>query len=140
VADTRGMEPGRREEPRTGPCALRIGSDIAARLLDVGVAAIGLTARLPRDPIGRHVAQQLVRAATAAGANYEEARAAESRDDFVHKVGVAAKEAREACYWLELIRRSGWVPDELIPKREAAELAAILGASARTARLRANRD
>jgi len=134
------METGRREEPRTSQCSLRIGSDIAARLMDLGVAAIGLAARLPRDPVGRHVAQQLIRAATAAGANYEEARAAESREDFVHKVGVAAKEAREACYWLELIRRSGWIPEELGPKREAAELAAILGASARTARLRANRQ
>ena len=135
-----GMETARGAEPRNSQCALRIGSDIAARLMDLGVAAIALAAHLPRDPVGRHVAQQLVRAATAAGANYEEARAAESREDFVHKVGVAAKEAREACYWLELIRRAGWVPEDVAPKREAAELAAILGASARTARLRANRE
>ena len=67
------------------------------------------------------------------GALYEEARAAESRADFVHKLGVAAKEAREACYWGELIQRAGWL--DITPLlREGLELAAILGASARTAR------
>ena len=73
-----------------------------------------------------------------AGANDEEARAAESRADFVHKVGVAAKEMREACYWFGLVHRSGWLDADLTSiVREAGELAAILGASARTARARA---
>jgi four helix bundle protein len=78
---------------------------------------------------------QLIRAATGAGANYEEARAAESRADFIHKVGIAAKEMREAHYWLSLIGHSGWFRDDVSKViREAAELVAILGASARTAR------
>jgi four helix bundle protein len=85
------------------------------------------------------VASQVVRSATGGGANYEEARAAESRQDFIHKVGVAAKEVREAVYWLELIRRTAWTKRDLSAvAREASELAAILGASARTARARAS--
>ncbi len=73
-----------------------------------------------------------------AGANYEEARAAESRADFAHKAAVAAKEMRQAVYWLGLVHRSGWIPADLSKVvHEASELAAILGASARTARSRA---
>jgi four helix bundle protein len=114
---------------------MRAGGDIAARLLKLGVAAVRLAARLPRDTAGRHVASQLVRCATSGGANYEEARAAESRNDFIHKVRVAAKEVRETLYWLTLIEAVGWARSELggLPLH-ANELAAILAASARTAR------
>jgi four helix bundle protein len=114
---------------------MRIGNDIAQRLLALAVSSLGLAGSLPRDPVGRHVALQLVRAATGSGANYEEARAAESRADFVHKLGVAAKEARETAYWLGLVHRARWTPASLdLAIREANELAAILGASMRTAR------
>jgi len=100
---------------------------------------VRLGSKLPKDAAGRHVAIQLIRSATGAGANYEEARAAESRADFVHKVGIAAKEAREASYWIGLVQRSGWFEDDLRALvREANELAAILGASARTAKSRAH--
>ena len=111
------------------------GSDIAERLLAFGSCALRLAEGLPRQPAGRHVALQLVRAATSGGANYEEARAAESRVDFIHKVRVAAKEVREARYWITLIQRSGWLRADLAAVvRESNELSAILVASARTAR------
>jgi four helix bundle protein len=114
---------------------MRVGSDIAERLLNFAVAAVRVGERLPKDRARRHVALQLVRCATSGGANYEEARAAESREDFVHKVRVAAKEVREAAFWLALIQRSRWGQAGLEGlSREAGELAAILGASARTAR------
>jgi four helix bundle protein len=117
---------------------IRKGADIARRLLGFGVAVLHLGARLPRDAAGRHVFIQLVRSATSAGANYEEARAAESRADFVHKVGVAAKEMREAWYWVCLVGEAGWVKDVHPLRIEAGELAAILSASARTARQNRN--
>jgi four helix bundle protein len=114
---------------------MRVGGDIAGRLLGLGVSAIRLAARLPRDTAGRHVASQLVRSATSGGANYEEARAAESRSDFVHKVRIAAKAVRETVYWLTVIEQLGWARTQLgaLPL-QANELAAILTASARTAR------
>jgi four helix bundle protein len=116
---------------------MRKGADIARRLGAFGVAALEVSARMPRNPAGRHVSIQLVRSATGAGANYEEARAAESRADFIHKLGIAAKEMREACYWVGMVGASGWVEDDLRSMlREATELAAILGASVRTARTR----
>jgi four helix bundle protein len=114
---------------------MRKGADIAERLMRVAVAALGILPRLPKDAAGRHIAVQLARCATGGGSNYEEARAAESRDDFVHKVGVAAKEVREAVYWLTLVQRCGWTKFDLHPLViEAQELAAILAASIRTAR------
>ncbi len=117
---------------------LRIGRDIAERLLGLAVVAVRMATELPTGAAGRHVALQLVRAATAGGANYEEARAAESRDDFIHKISVAAKEVRETTFWLNLIHRSGWAAADLTAAlREANELTAILGASIRTARSRA---
>jgi four helix bundle protein len=117
---------------------LRIGSNIAERLEALALTAIKASAQLPRNPAARRIGVQLVDAITSAGANYEEARAAESRSDFIHKVSVAAKEARESAYWLGLIGRSEWKTIDLAPAvREANELAAILAASARTARARA---
>ena len=81
------------------------GDDIAERLLELSVQVVRLVARLPKSPEGKHVARQLLRSGTSGGANYEEARAAESRADFAHKVLVAAKEVRESAYWLRLTQR-----------------------------------
>jgi four helix bundle protein len=106
-------------------------------MLELAVAVVRMTGELPKAAAGRHVATQLLRSATGAGANYEEARAAESRADFIHKVGVALKELRETMFWLSVIHRCGWTTVNLEPAiQEARELSAILGASIRTARSR----
>ena len=44
--------------------------------------------------------------------NHGEAEAAESRDDFIHKLKICLKELRETCRWARLIKRKGWVPDD----------------------------
>ncbi len=111
------------------------GQDISERLLAFAVQVIELLDELPETRIAAHVSGQLVRAATSAGANYEEARRAESRADFIHKVSVSAKEASEALYWLRIIHRLR-LTTTTPPLREADELIAILVASARTARAR----
>jgi four helix bundle protein len=113
----------------------RRGDDIAERLLGLAATALTVARALPKDPAGRHVSAQLIRAGTAGGANYEEARAAESRNDFVHKIGVSAKEVRETLFWLKLVKKAsmfdGALDDALT---EADELTAILIASIRTVR------
>ena len=113
------------------------GENIATRLRHFGAAVIRLC-RSADDASARHVARQLVRAATGGGANYEEARGAESRADFIHKVGVANKEVREALYWLRLSQDAAlFVGDDLDALiREADELVAILTSSINTARQR----
>jgi four helix bundle protein len=116
---------------------LKLGADIAGRLLEFAVEVLLVVKMLPRDTAGKHVAGQLARASTACGANYEEARAAESREDFIHKLGIAAKEVREAMFWVRLAERSAMISIDVSPLvSEALQLAAILAASIRTARLK----
>jgi four helix bundle protein len=52
------------------------------------------------------LSKQLLRSGTSIGANIEEAIAAQSRKDFISKMSIACKEARETCYWLRLIKES----------------------------------
>ena len=60
------------------------------------------------------LARQLLRSGTSIGANVEEALAGQSRADFLHKMSVASKEARETSYWLRLLRDSRTVAEERI--------------------------
>jgi len=71
---------------------------------------------------------QLLDSGTGIGSNLEEARAGQSRADFIAKARVALKEARESHYWLRLIERSGSVaPKRILPLvEEANEIVAIL--------------
>ena len=57
------------------------------------------------------VSNQLLKSGTSVGANVEEAMAASSRRDFLHKMSIASKEARETVYWLRLIDQSDLVTD-----------------------------
>jgi len=52
------------------------------------------------------LSKQLLRSGTSIGANVEEAQAGQSRADFVSKISIASKEARETNYWLRLLRDS----------------------------------
>ena len=115
------------------------GDDIARRLLGFAVSVLVLLNDLSEGVAAKHVARQLLRSATGGGANYEEARGAESRADFAHKVSVAAKEIREALYWLRVIHEAHLTAHHDLPAliREANQLVAILTSSAKTARQRA---
>jgi four helix bundle protein len=79
---------------------------------------------------------QILRSGTAAAANYGEARGAESRADFIHKLKVVFKELNETTIWLEVIVQSGQVSDEAIVAilTENRELCRIIAASIKTAR------
>ncbi|SFC11940.1 four helix bundle protein [Zunongwangia mangrovi] len=52
------------------------------------------------------ISKQLLRSATSIGANVEEATAAQSKRDFINKMSIASKEARETKYWLRLLNDS----------------------------------
>jgi len=52
------------------------------------------------------ISKQLLRSATSIGANIEEAIAGQSKKDFLHKMAIALKEARETRYWLNLLGKS----------------------------------
>jgi four helix bundle protein len=87
------------------------GDDIAARLVALARAVVTIVDALPEALAARHIGGQLLRCGTSPGANYEEARGAESRRDFLHKLGVALKELQETRYWLSVVDEAKLAPD-----------------------------
>ena len=112
------------------------GDELSERFLDFAARIVTLVGALPANKAGRHIGGQLLRSGTSIGANYEEARGAESRADFVHKLGIAWKEARETSYWLRLVQRAKLVKAERIDGliQESNEISAILCKSQSTAK------
>lgn len=94
---------------RRTPATLKPGG-LGERLLILATGCIKLTDRMARTQSARHIGGQVMRSATSAGANYQEARGAESRADFVHKLQVVLKELRETQYWLMLVECAGLAP------------------------------
>jgi four helix bundle protein len=111
--------------------------DIKERTFLFGVRVVKLVGRLPRNVAGIEVGRQLIRAGTSVGANVEEAQSGESKRDFVHKMGIAVKEAREARYWLRIVKATLLQDAEVDALVQEADelvriLATILNKSKRT--------
>lgn len=77
--------------------------NLEKRTLDFGKAIIEFCKHVERNDITRPLISQLVRSGTSVGANYCEADDAESRADFIHKIGICKKEARETTYFLHMM-------------------------------------
>jgi len=112
------------------------GEDLEHRLLEFAARVGKVVDSLPETRLGRHVAGQLVRSGTAPAPNYAEACSAESKKDFIHKLGIALKEIRETRIWLQLIVRAELLP---LPRMqvlldECEQLNRILGRSIITAK------
>lgn len=112
------------------------GVDLEARTKRFAMSVIHCVSSLPKSVVGDVLGRQLLRSATSVGANYREARRAESRNDFVHKIGIAAKEAAESEYWLELLIESRAADAQSFSGLldEANQLLRILVSSGKTAR------
>src|SRR6266850_636937 len=94
--------------------SLSLADILEERLVNFAVRIIKLSACLPRTPAGRHIAGQILRSGTSPAPNYGEARGAESRADFVHKIRVVLKELNETSIWLRVIEQSEILRQELI--------------------------
>ncbi len=112
------------------------GDDIQQRLTLFGVKIMDLCDSLPPTNAGKHISAQLLRSGTAGAPNYAEARGAESREDFIHKLGVVLKELNETEVWLEKLLLRHMVPEETLVRvrKECDELCKIIAVSRRTAR------
>jgi four helix bundle protein len=113
--------------------------DLEERLLNYAAQVIRLVESLPATRAGNHVSGQLLRSGTSALPNHGEAQAAESRNDFVHKLSICLKELKESRRWLRLTQRVPLVesPDLVDPVLgETEELIRIFAASLRTAKRR----
>src|SRR6188508_3286098 len=106
------------------------------RLVIFASDIVSLSSKLPKSPQGRHICGQILRSGTAAAANYGEARAAESRADFIHKLKIVSKELNETTIWLDVIAQSSLLdPDTTAPiVAENRELCRVIAASIKTAR------
>jgi four helix bundle protein len=111
--------------------------DLEDRLPEFASAIIDLSEMLPDTRAGGHVAGQVLRSGTAPYPNHGEAEAAESRDDFIHKMKICLKELRETRRWARLIKRKAWVKSEttlLFVLSECDELVRIFHSSVQTAK------
>jgi len=120
----------------------RAGNELLQRLIDFAARVGTVVESLPDTRLGRYVAGQLVRCGTAGAPNYAEACGAESRNDFVHKLGVCLKELRESQCWLHLLVRSDLLPESRLADLldENDQLIAILVKSVTTAKGRKDSD
>lgn len=82
------------------------------------------------------LARQLLRSGTSIGANVREAKHAESRADFIHKMNIALKESEETGYWLDLLLAGGLLKTEEHQsiKQDADELTKILHSIVKTSK------
>ena len=85
--------------------------DIRDRTFNYALGSVKLYRSVYEEKSGvcRILGKQYLRSATSIGANIEEAQAAESKADFIHKFTIAQKEAKESLYWLLLLDKSGLI-------------------------------
>jgi four helix bundle protein len=110
--------------------------DLEARLLDYAVTVVRLVEKMPKTRAANHIGGQLLRSGTSPLLNHGEAQAAESPNDFVHKLKVCLKELRESQRSLRLIEKVPLHEDQdavASVLRETDELIRIFVASIRTA-------
>ena len=114
----------------------RKGEDIEERTIDFAARIGRVLDALPETRLGRHIAGQLVRSGTSPAANYAEACAAESKNDFIHKLGIVLKELRESGVWLKLIGKAELLPPPRVAPLldECEQLSKIIGQSVITAK------
>ena len=125
-------------EPREHERDVNVDYDLEKRLLEYSARIIRLVERLPDTRAGNHVAGQLLRSGTSPLPNHGEAQAAESANDFVHKLKICLKELRESYRWLLLIQRVPLVRPRLVDPlvKETDELIRIFVRSIQTAQQR----
>ena len=114
----------------------RVPRDIGERTLEYAVRTVRLFRVLQAqdDRAGWVVGNQFLRSATSIGANVAEARSGESRKDFVHKLQIAQKEARESLYWLDVLGRAGILDTGRLAglRQETDEIISVLTAIIRS--------
>jgi four helix bundle protein len=102
--------------------------DLETRTTDFALRIIKLFAALPKTTEAQVLGKQLLRCGTSVGAHYREAKRAKSTLDFINKIEGALQELDEACYWLQLLEKSGIISARRLSSllTEAVELTKIL--------------
>jgi len=113
--------------------------DLPERTFEFSRRIVKLCQQLDQTPgVSRTLANQLLRSGTSIGANTEEAQAGQSRADFISKISIACKEARETQYWLRLLGAAEVVPASRLTELtdESNQLVAILTTIVKNSKLK----
>ncbi len=110
--------------------------DLEERTAIFAEEIIDFAKTIKENAINNRIISQLVGAAGSLGANYCEATEAESKKDFIHKIGICKKETKEARHWLRLLARSNPERKGEIRKfwKEAQELLLIFSKISRSSK------
>ena len=110
--------------------------DIKVRTFRFALQIIALVEQLPNTISAKTIGKQLIRSGTSIGANVEEATAAHSKSDFVYRMNISLREARETLFWLRLLEASKILTSAALADtlKEADEITRILGAIVSSAR------
>ena len=102
---------------------------LVAKSLDFSVRIVNLYKYLRDEHRETVMSKQILRSGTSIGANASEAIAAESTDDFVHKLTISLKEANETKYWILLLHRTHFITDDefVSIKTDCHELRKLIG-------------
>lgn len=103
--------------------------DLEERTFKFARHVVALCKELPKTVIEGEIARQLVRAAASVGANYIEANEALSKKDFLMRIKICRKEAKESGYWLRLteVTNPGLRNEQETLLKESIELTKIFG-------------
>ena len=106
------------------------------RLLKFSVSVVNLSNQLPKTPAGFAIASQFIRSGTSIGANVEEAQDASSAKDFIQRLSIALREARETNYWLKIMQMTEMISKEMTNREilECGEIVAILTSSVKSSK------
>ena len=87
-------------------------SQIVEQSYQLAKSVVSLVQQIQNDRREFVMSKQLLRCGTSVGANISEAQSAESRSDFIHKLSVSLKEARETSFWLRLMFDTNYISDK----------------------------
>src|SRR3989339_1001591 len=79
--------------------------DIKDRALEFAASVAIFIYKLPRNQLSIEYGRQLIRSSASIGANLEEADGTLTKKDFINKIAISRREARESRYWLRLIQK-----------------------------------
>ena len=86
--------------------------ELENRLVSFSVLVYKLSKKAEKEYFGNYLINQLLRSSASAALNYGEAQSAETKKDFIHKIGVVLKELRESNVNLKIILKAGIIIDE----------------------------
>jgi four helix bundle protein len=80
--------------------------DLEERTLTFSKRIVDICKKVEKNTVNFKITDQLIRSGTSVGANYREANETDTKRDFLHRIRIAKKEAKETTYWLKLLKHA----------------------------------